>query len=506
MLFGFENPAFYLVVSVLLPILGGFGVLLLNKKENIRDVFVLINALLTLALTTFIFINKSEIFASIIYITLPFSNKVFVVFSLEKYGLTFAMLASFLWVVTSLYSIGYMRGHKEKNQTRFYFFFAISISFTLGVAYSGSLLSMFLFYELLTVATYPLVTHNGNEEAKKSGRVYLGILMGASIAFLLPAILISSYVFQEINYMPLAKPINLAGVSPLLVFVLILMFAYGLAKAALMPLHRWLPAAMVAPTPVSSLLHAVAVVKSGVFILVKVFGFYFGAENIAMYFTSLSLNLNSVLAYLASNLLLLIACFTVVASSFIAMKQDNIKKMLAYSTISQLSYIVMTMAMFSSASALASTIHIVAHAFSKITLFFVAGAIAVTAHKKYISEISGIAKRMPLTITAFLIASMSLVGIPGTIGFVSKFAILQVAIAESKYIVIATLLVSTVLNTLYLLKFAFIAFFKEEDEKYYYNHKEASLSMLIPICITASLVVLLFFDYAFRIFLFKHIF
>ncbi len=496
MLLGLKDPSFYLIISILLPIIGGFVILLLNNRPNIRDSFVVINALTTLLFTTLIFLEREHILSNIISISTPSSNSSFVLFSLDKFGLAFAMLASFLWVITSIYSIGYMRGHKEKNQTRFYFFFAISIAFTLAIAYSGSLLTMFLFYEMLTVATFPLVTHNANEEAKKSGRIYIGILMGSSVLFLLPAILGLYYLTGNFTYMPNLD--NSAIISPPVLFGLLMLFAYGLAKAALMPLHRWLPAAMVAPTPVSSLLHAVAVVKSGVFIFIKVITLALGVQS----FNSDAFQQS----FIFSNGLLLIACFTIIAGSFIALKQDNIKKMLAYSTIAQLSYIIMAMAMFSQLSALVSMFHIVAHAFSKITLFFVAGAIAVTAHKKNISEIAGIAKRMPITITAFFIASLSLIGIPGTIGFVSKFSILQVAMYEGNYFVMFTLLISTILNVLYLLKFAFIAIFKEETKEHYYDHKEADIKMLLPICITTACVILLFFDFTFKIFVFKYVF
>ena len=286
--------------------------------------------------------------------------------SAEPMGVMFALLASFLWVVTTIYSIGYMRGHHEKNQTRFYTCFAIAIAAVMGAAYAADLLTLFVAYEVLSVSTYPLVTHPGTEAARRAGRVYVGILIGASIAFFVPAIVWTASVAGTLDFVP-GGVLGGAGLSAGALGVLLALFTFGIAKAAVMPLHRWLPAAMVAPTPVSALLHAVAVVKTGVFALLKVVTYTFGIDTVG--------------AAGAADWLLPIAAFTMLAASCVAFTKDNLKARLAYSTISQLSYIVMAALLATSMSVTGGAAHIVMHAFGKITLFFCAGAIMVAAHK-----------------------------------------------------------------------------------------------------------------------------
>lgn len=361
----------------------------------------------------------------------------------EPLGLLFALVASFLWPVTTLYAIGYMRAHGEENQTRFYAAFALSIGAAMGIALAANLLTLFVFYELLTLSTYPLVTHAGTPEARRAGRLYLGLLMGSSIVMLLLAMV---WTWQQVGTLTFT-PGGIFGdkIGEPVLGALLVLFVLGIAKAALMPLHRWLPAAMVAPTPVSALLHAVAVVKAGVFTILKVAVYLFGLDTLA--------------DLAAADWLAGLAALTILAASLIAMTQDNLKARLAYSTISQLGYIVLGAMLGTAAGVIGGGLHIAMHAFGKITLFFCAGAILVAAHKTRVSELDGLGRRMPLTMAAFLIGALSIVGLPPFGGTWSKWLLVQGTLDAGLWLLTTTLLVSSLLNILYLVVIPLRAFF-----------------------------------------------
>ena len=380
------------------------------------------------------------------------------VFTLEPLGMLFAGLSSFLWIVTTVYSIGYMRGHKEKNQTRFYIYFAIAISSALGIAFAGNMLTLFVFYEILTISTFPLVTHSGSDEAKRAGRIYLGILIGTSVFLQLTAIIWTWTLAGTLDFT--VGGILTNKVSSGLSGLLMVMYVFGVGKAALMPFHKWLPAAMVAPTPVSALLHAVAVVKAGVFTVLKVTVYIFGIENLA------SLGSSVWLQY--------IAAATILIASLVALNKDNLKARLAYSTVSQLSYIILGAMMANSIGLLGGAIHIVMHAFGKITLFFCAGAIMVASHKSEISQMYGLGRKMPITFICFFIASLSIIGLPPLGGMWSKWYLTLAAAENNAHIFIAVLMISSLLNVAYLLPIVVRGFFfeaKDEPEKDIHNHK-----------------------------------
>ena len=316
-------------------------------------------------------------------------------FTTDVERVLFALVASLLWPVTSVYALGYMRAHHETNQTRFYAAFAVSIGAAMGIALAGNLLTLFMFYEVLSVATYPLVTHAGTDQTRRAGRLYLGLLMGTSIGLFLLAMVWTWQLTGTLDFTPGGVFDDTVGDGVL--GILLLLFVFGTGKAALMPLHRWLPAAMVAPTPVSALLHAVAVVKAGVFTILKISVYIFGLDRIA------GLGMAEVLA--------IVAALTIVIASVIALRQDNFKARLAYSTVSQLAYITLGAMLGVAAGAIGSGLHIAMHAFGKITLFFCAGAILVTAHKANISQLNGIGRRMPWTMAAFTIGALSMIGV-----------------------------------------------------------------------------------------------
>jgi len=419
----------------------------------------------------------------------------------EPLGMLFALVASGLWILTTAYAVGYMRGHHEQHQSRFFACFAVAIFAALAAAFSANLFTLFVAYELMTISTYPLVTHHGTDEARRGGRVYLGILLSTSIAFFMLAIVWTWSLAGTLDFRLggiLTEAVAENRISQTGLAVLIGLFTFGIGKAALMPFHRWLPAAMVAPTPVSALLHAVAVVKVGVFSVMKVCVYIFGLELLRE--TGVSLYL----AYVAG--------FTVVVASLIAMTKDNLKARLAYSTIGQLAYITLGAMLATPSSVIGGGMHIAMHAVGKITLFFCAGAIYVATHKKNISEMEGLGRKMPFTFAAFLIASISIIGLPPGGGAWSKWFLAVGTVETQQYVLLAALMVSSLLNIAYLVPIPIRAFMKpklkdvsesQEDSGlsettsasggWYANMKEAPMLCVVPLCVTAIGSIALFF-------------
>jgi len=401
-------------------------------------------------------------------------------FRVDGLGMLFALVASSLWILTTLYSIGYMRGLKEHDQTRFFCCFAISLSATIGVAFAGNLLTLYIFYEILSLSTYPLVTHHGDKEARSGGRTYLSHLLGTSVAFALPAMIYCYWKKEgDINFTD--GSLLTTNIDSGAGLIVLLALTFGFAKNGLMPFHSWLPNAMVAPTPVSALLHAVAVVKVGVFCVIRVFTGVFGIELLK------KLDVAVVVSW--------IAAFTVITSSLIALSQDNLKRRLAFSTIGQLSYIILGVSLLSDFGVTGSILHVAMHAFGKITLFFCAGAIYVAMHKKYVSELVGIGRKMPITMTAFAIGSLSVIGLPVTGGLVSKWYLVMGTAQSGQIALLVVFLISSILNACYFLPIVYRAFFcRPEESLYEGGRQEAPLACLIPLCITALLSVFSFFN------------
>jgi multicomponent Na+:H+ antiporter subunit D len=401
----------------------------------------------------------------------------------EPLGLLFALVASGLWIVTTVYSIGYMRANQEGHQTRYYACFAVAILGALGVAFSANLFTLFLFYELLTLSTYPLVAHQGTERAMRGARTYLGILLTTSIGMLLLAVLWTWNVAGTLDFRPGGILAGHADNRTLL--VLLILFAFGTGKAALMPFHRWLPAAMVAPTPVSALLHAVAVVKAGVFTILKISVYVFGVDL---------LRTSGISVWLMA-----VAGFTVIAASLVALTRDNLKARLAYSTISQLSYIVLGASLANAWGIIGGGMHIVMHAFGKITLFFCAGAYYTAAHKTEVSELRGIGRTMPFTTAAFLVGALSVIGLPPTGGAWSKWYLVLGTVQADQLVFLVVLLVSSLLNIAYLMPIPIRGFFAAagnggvEEAPGSSGLREAPLLVVVPLCVTAAGCIALFF-------------
>lgn len=462
-----------IIASLVIPLLGAIAIALAGRvNANLRESITLITAG---ALAWTVWSLLPEVLAGgrpAVSIT-EIVPGIEIAFKVEPLGMLFAALASALWIVNSIYSIGYMRGNKEKNQTRFYTFFAIAVAAAMGIAFSANLFTLFLFYEVLTLSTYPLVSHKGDEKTVRSARVYLGVLLTTSIGLLLPAI-IWTYIAAGTGDFTMGG--ILAGkISGPEVGLLLGLFVFGIGKAAVMPVHRWLPAAMVAPTPVSALLHAVAVVKAGVFTITKVIVYIFGIDFLA--------------DSPSSNWLLYATAFTIIAASVVALKQQNLKRLLAYSTIAQLSYVVMATAILKPLAEIGAAIHMVAHAFGKITLFFAAGAIYVASKKTELHQLRGIGRRMPWTTAAFSIGALSMIGVPPTGGFVSKWYILAGAFEADNYVAIATIIASTVLNAAYFLPIIYLAWFEPEQPEIDNDHGEAPFCAVLALTITAALTI-----------------
>ena len=464
-----------ILLALLLPLAGAVGIGLAGRWPNLRETVTLITATSLAALVWSLAPAIMDGERPGVVVT-EFVGGLSLAFSVEPLGMLFAALASTLWIVNSVYSIGYMRGNNEQHQTRFYICFAIAISAALGVAFADNLLTLFLCYEVLTLSTYPLVSHKGDEATVRSARVHLGILLGTSIGLLLPAIIWTYSIAGTLTFTPggiLAG--KLAGPA---VGLLLGLYVFGVGKAALMPVHRWLPAAMVAPTPVSALLHAVAVVKAGVFTVTKVIIYVFGVENL--------------FAEPAGSWLLYVASFTIIAASVVALRQQNLKRMLAYSTIGQLSYVVMAAAVLTPLSEIGAAVHIVAHAFGKITLFFAAGAIYVASKKTELHQLRGIGARMPWTMAAFTIGALSMIGVPPLAGFVSKWFILAGAFQSNNYVAIFTIILSTVLNAAYFLPVIYAAWLSPEEPGGK-EHGEAPWPAVAALTVTAMLTLAFFF-------------
>lgn len=482
------NASTAILVAIFLPFVGAALLPLLGEKRaNLREAVSLSTAVVLFGLILRYILP--EVMAgkhpsATLFTLMPGLT---IAFEVEPLGMLFALVASGLWIVTTAYAIGYMRGHHEIKQTRFFVCFAVAIASALGIAFSKNLMTLFVFYEVLTFSTYPLVTHHGTEKARNAGRIYMGILLTTSMAFLLVGIAWTWFIAGTLDF----KAGGILGkASPTQLTILLALFAFGTGKAALMPFHRWLPAAMVAPTPVSSLLHAVAVVKAGVFTVMKVAVYTFGIEHL----TSTG----------ASTWLMYIAAFTLLTTSIIAVTKQNLKERLAYSTISQLAYITLGAAMATTSGVMGGSLHIAMHAFGKITLFFCAGAIYVAAHKTEIPELNGIGWRMPFTMSAFLVGALCVIGLPPTGGSWSKWFLILGTVQTQHYVLAVVLMLSSLLSIAYLMPIVARAFFypepqgtrgTEQHDSVFpqFDIKEAPLFCVIPLCITAFGCIVLFF-------------
>ena len=464
-----------LYLNFAIPVIGACLIALLHQHRRAFELVFIGTAAVLLWNTLRLFdLGQAAYFTNIS----PFSliDSIPLAFHLEPLGLLFSGIASSLFLVTTLYAIGYMNANNEKHLARFYFCFCIAIFAVMGIAFAANLLTLFIFYEILSFSTYPLVTHKGNEAARNGGRAYLGLLLSTSIGFFLIAIL---WVWGSTGELDFVRDGFLQEQMPKeALIVLYTLFAFGVGKAGLMPFHRWLPSAMIAPTPVSALLHAVAVVKAGVFCVLKITVYVFGIDLLS--------------SSGASTLIIWVATATMLLASLVALTQDNLKARLAYSTVSQLSYIVLGAALATASSIAGASMHMATHAVGKITLFFCAGAIYTAAKKTKVSELDGLAKAMPITFIAYTIAALSIIGLPPMAGSWSKWFLLDGALQAEYFWVAIAFIISTLLNMAYLLPVVARGFFAPAKDTIS-GIQEAPWMCLLPLSITAISCFVLFF-------------
>ena len=516
-----------LLYALLAPLIGAGLVMATGKKPNLREAVSFIAACtlfgFVASLIPDVLAHKTVHFT--VFQLIPADSSGFykgLSLSLRADGLSmvFAVAASFLWILAVFYASGYMRAHHEANQTRFNACFALALFGAVGGAFADNLLTLYFFYEIVSVSTYPLVAHHQDEESYAGAQKYLVYLTTTAKALILPAMELIYVLSGTLDFAQNANTgILPSGIHNGIVIALYIACILGFAKNGVMPFHSWLPSAMVAPTPVSALLHAVAVVKIGVFATVRVMLYVFGVDLM----DRLHLGLPT-------------ACFvsiTILLGSVIALSKDNLKARLAYSTVSQLSYVILGVALLNPIGIEGGLFHIAAHAFSKITLFFCAGAIYIVTHKKNISEMGGLGRQMPWTFGAFAVAALSMIGAPPVAGFVSKLYMLVGSLEAhsyfgiGSYFILAVLIGSSLLNAAYFAPVVYHAFFGKpatvaghgghsDDDGHSHQHSdhshgdanphsaiadphsaahgaagEAPLTMLIPLCITAAISVVI---------------
>lgn len=423
-----------MIAPLVIPLIVAAAVALLRDRPQARDLAAILGGVAeTVAVAAMLpGILDGDRATFVIAAFLPEAP---IVIRADPLGVLLLLTASPLWLLTTVYSMGYMRG-SDVSLTRFHMLVALTIFTTAGVAFSANLVTLYLFYEAMTIATYPLVTATGTEEAVAGGRRYLSYQLGTGIAFFLPAVVLTYTQTGSFALTPGgvfgAEP---SGFLPILTY---LMFLFGIAKAAIVPAHAWLPAAMVAPVPVSALLHAVAVVNVGVFTLFRVLLDVFGYDAIA------SLGLG--------RLTLIAASVTILVASLVALRRGNLKEILAYSTIGQLSYMVLGVALLNEAGATGGVLHLVGHSVGKITLFFAVGAIAVGTGATTLKELRGLGQRMPLLLGVVAVGAASIVGLPPTVGFVTKYFLFIGAAEAREWLVLVVLAASTLLAATYYLR------------------------------------------------------
>lgn len=467
-----------LLLAILAPLVGAGLVMATGKRPNLREgvSFLAAITLFGLVLSLIPDVLAGEQLRYTLFTLLPGLS-----FTLraDALSLIFAVAASFLWILTVFYSAGYMRGLKEHAQTRFNTCFALAIFGAIGVAFSDNLLTLYLFYEIVSIGTYPLVAHHQDEEGYEGAKKYLTYLTTTAKGLILPAMVLIYVLSGTLDFATNAHTgILPVGVHNTLIVILYICCILGFAKNGIMPLHSWLPSAMVAPTPVSALLHAVAVVKVGVFSTVRVMLYVFGVDTMSR------LHLGLPTAYFVS--------ITILVASVIALSKDNLKARLAYSTVSQLSYIILGVALLTPTGIAGGLFHIAMHAFAKITLFFCAGAIYVATHKKNISEMRGLGRSMPWTFGAFGLAALSMIGVPPVGGFISKLYLLVGALDAGSIGILVVLIVSSLLNAAYFVPVVYQGFFGQPDPADAgHKHHEAPLAMVVPLCLTAVISVLI---------------
>ena len=414
------------------------------------------------------------------FMLLNMAGKLSISFHMDGLGCVFGSLIAVLWPIATFYAFEYMK-HEGKENT-FFTFFTMTYGITVGIAFAGNLMTLYLFYELLTFVTLPLVMHGMSKKSVFAGRRYVTYSVGgAAFAFIGIAFILTFGEGFDFVYGGVLTA-EYTGIQEQLLRVAYVLTAFGFGvKAAVFPFHMWLPTASVAPTPVTALLHAVAVVKAGAFAIIRITYFSFGTDLLAGTY--------------AQYIIMGAALVTILFGSTMALKEQHLKRRLAYSTISNLSYIVFGASLMTPAGLTGALTHMVVHGVVKITLFFCAGAVLYKSGQEYIRDMRGMGKRMPLTFACFTLASAALVGVPPLPGFLSKWNLASGALAGRNVLScagIGVLLVSAVLTAIYLFRVVFVACFPSltgvQPET---KRCEANGYMTVPLVLLCVMIVLL---------------
>lgn len=463
------------LLAILASLIGAFLILFTGERHrNLREFWTILASVTKFSIVASMIppILKGKILECTI---ISLSPGISLQFRVDAFGMVFAALASGLWVAVSVYSIGYMRGLRAHAQTRYFFCFAFALNGALGIALAGNLLTLFIFYEILTVSTFPLVAHKETPDGITGGRKYLAYLLtGACLVFF--SMGLTYYLTGTLDFVAGGFLAGHGSKSILCLLFVTFILGFG-SKAAVMPIHEWLPTAMVAPTPVSALLHAVAVVKAGVFCVLRVVLYVFGPKLLH------DLGLWLILAYFVS--------FTIIVSGLYALAQDNLKRRLAFSTINNLSIIILGAALLSPSSITGGIFHIASHGFMKITLFLVAGAIYVKTHIENISELDGIGRQMPLTMGSFAIGAMGIAGTPPICGFISKWYLCLGTLEAHEVVFLFVILTSALLDIAYFFPIIYASFFRTPTGHVHAHFDEASMFMVVPLMVTAIMSIVL---------------
>ncbi|MDI6892552.1 MAG: proton-conducting transporter membrane subunit [Actinomycetota bacterium] len=450
------------VLLVFIPIILGMLIFLV-QKEGVRIFLALLASLIGFGGLSWMWptISKGLVLATRPIFLAP---EIFLYFRVDALGLLFALVSALLWIFTVIFTVKYME--KESFKGRFWGFLTLAVASGIGVTLAGNLITLFFFFEMLTVFTYPLVIHGETGAAMAAGRKYfLYLFVGEALLLfsVVFTIFLGGTVFDKVGMLPTTQ-------SPNLLRFLLFTFVLGFGvKAAIFPLHRWLPEAAIAPTPVTALLHADAVVNVGIFGLIRVIYNVFGPELIQ------SLGMDGLLIWVAT--------VTMIFGSVIALRQDDLKRRLAYSTVAHISYTLLGAAVLSASGLVGALIHLVSHAFMKVSLFFCAGAIDRGTGKKRVSELGGMGYRQPLVMVAFTVASLGLIGVPPTLGFLSKWYLWMGPLEAQQSIFLGALILSTLLCAFYLLPITYRAFFKHAEGPV--ERQRTSWFYLLPIFVGA---------------------
>jgi len=465
-----------MIYVILFPMLLGILTRVISfKKRSYMEAFLLAGVIINSIAVWYLIVSGS----GDSFTLARFFGGLTITFRIDGLSKVFAGLVSFLWPLATLYAFEYMT--KEENEKTFFMFYTLTYGVTLGISMAENILTMYFFYELLTLVTVPLVMHTLSREAILASRKYLYYSVGgAAFAFIGMIFIIFYGETISFTYGGVFSQQVIESMQNTLLFVYVLAFMGFGVKAAVCPFNSWLPQAGVAPTPVTALLHAVAVVKSGAFAIIRLTYYCFGPETIKNTW--------------AQNLLMIIVIFTIVYGCSRAVKETHIKRRLAYSTISNLSYILFGVIILTPLGLVGALCHLVFHAFMKIASFFCAGAIMHQTDKHFVHELDGLGKKMPIVFTIFTISSLALMGVPGLAGFISKWY-LATAAAESgnvmAYVGIGALLVSALLTAIYMMTIVVRAFFpsKDFDESSVSAYRDPSWQMTLPLIIFIIVVI-----------------